>query len=273
MAEKLSGKTVLITGSTDGLGKMIARHLARQNAIVLLHGRNKKKGEEVLAEIVSESGNNRVSYYNGDFSSFEEVTSLSEMILRENKHIDILINNVGIGRGLPSENRQEFSTDGIELRLAVNYLSHVLLTEKLLPALKANSSLIINVASIGQEPIDFKNLMLDSGYDGFIAYKRSKTALIMYTFDLAQRLKEKGINVNAVHPASLMNTNMVLNDWGYSYTTVEQGAEAVESLLFSDKTGSYYDGRSLSKAIAQTYNPEARELLKSVTWKLLEKYI
>lgn len=220
MKATLSNKTVLITGSTDGLGKLVARHIAEQDATVLLHGRNKTKGDSVLNELTKLTGNKKLRYYNGDFRSFIQVIELSEEILKEQDHIDILINNVGIGKG--KDNEREISDDGIELRFEVNYLSHVLLTEKLLPLFKNKTSSIINVASIGQEPMDFKNLMLDTNYDGFLAYRQSKTALIMYTFDLAARLKENGIKVNALHPASLMNTNMVLEDWGYSQTSVDR---------------------------------------------------
>lgn len=271
MKATLSNKTVLITGSTDGLGKLVARHIAEQDAIVLLHGRNQTKGDSVLKELTKLTGNKKLRYYNGDFSSLSQVIELSEKILKNEDHIDILINNVGIGKG--KDNEREMSDDGVELRFEVNYLSHVLLTEKLLPLLKNNISSIINVASIGQEHIDFKNLMLDTNYDGFLAYRQSKTALIMYTFDLAARLKENGIKVNALHPASLMNTNMVLEDWGHSQTSVEQGAEAVENLLFTDTTGVYYDGKKPAKAIPQTYDPKARAFLRIATRELLGKYI
>ncbi len=271
MKAALSNMTILITGSTDGLGKLVARHLAMEHATVLIHGRNREKGDSVLNELTIQTGNNKLRYYNGNFSSLNEVNELSEQILKDHNHIDILINNVGIGKG--QRNTRELSDDGIELRFEVNYLSHVLLSEKLLPLLKEKTSSIINVASVGQEPINFKNLMLDSGYDGFVAYRQSKTALIMYTFDLAGRLKENGIKVNALHPASLMNTNMVMEDWGHSMTTVDQGAEALENLLFPETTGAYYDGKKLSKAIPQTYDPKARANLRVATRGLLEKYI
>jgi NAD(P)-dependent dehydrogenase (short-subunit alcohol dehydrogenase family) len=155
----------------------------------------------------------------------------------------------------------------------VNYLSHVLLTENLLPLLPENTGAVINVASIGQEPIDFSNLMLEKGYEGFFAYKRSKTALIMYTIELANRLKSKGIKINAIHPASLMNTKMVTEEWDYTLTTVEEGAEAVENLLFTKTTGEYFDGKRLSRAIAQVYDQSAREKLMEITMDLLKDFI
>jgi len=270
--DSLSSKTILITGSTDGLGKLVADHLAAQGATVLLHGRNREKGRAVLDELRRKTKSAKLTYYNGDFSSLQEVKALSNEILKSEKHIDVLINNVGIGRGKDT-NRREVSKDGHELRFAVNYLAHVLLTEKLLPLLPPASARIINVASVGQETIDFSNLMLEKKYEGFFAYRQSKTALIMYTFDLAERLMEKGIAVNALHPASLMNTKMVLDEWDYTLTTVEQGAEAVESLLSVATTGEYYDGRRKAKAIAQAYDRKARETLRDLTREILAPYL
>jgi len=269
MKELISGKTILITGATDGLGKLVAKHLVEKGAVVLLHGRNLEKGKTLVNEL-SKVG--EVAYYNADYASFEEVKKMSELILKEQSQIDILINNVGIGKGkFPS--KREVSRDGMELRLAVNYLSHVLLTEKLLSLLPENTGNIINVASIGQEPIDFSNLMLEKDYEGFWAYKRSKTALIMYTVELANRLKSRGIKVNAIHPASLMNTKMVTEEWDYTLTTVDEGAEAVESLLFTDKTGEYFDGKHLSKAISQVYDVNARKKLMEMTMDLLKDFV
>ncbi len=271
MKNNLSGKTVLITGSTDGLGKLIAKHLCTDDANVLLHGRDEAKGNSVKEELELLSGNKKIKYFNADYASFREVKEFGEKILKDVKQIDILINNVGIGKG--KINRRELSKDGIELRFQVNYLSHVLLTEMLLPVLPSNTANIINVASIGQEVIDFKNLMLEKNYDGFFAYRQSKTALIMYTFDLAERLKNRNIKVNAIHPATLMNTKMVLEEWDYTMTSVEQGAEAVENLLLTGSSGQYFDGKKPSKAIPQTYDPEARNALKNITLELLADFL
>lgn len=273
MKNSVSGKTILVTGSTDGLGKLVARHLAEQNATVLLHGRNKEKGKQVLDELITGAGNKNIRYYNGDFASLPDVVQLSEEILKNYGQIDVLINNVGIGSGkVADNNRRRVSNDGIELRFQVNYLSHVLLTEKLLPLLPPGA-VIVNVASIGQEPIDFSNIMLEKNYDGYFAYKQSKTALVMYTFDLAERLKDRNIKVNVLHPASLMNTKMVFEDWSYTLTTVEQGAEATENLIFPDSTGEYYDMKRKARAIAQTYDAKARATLRKWTAEKLASYL
>lgn len=268
----VSGKTILITGSTDGLGKLVARHLAVQDAFVILHGRNREKGKAVMDEIYQHHTDAYLKYCNADFSSLQDVSEFSQKLLVRHEHIDILINNAGIGSGISKGNNRELSREGIELRFAVNYLSHVLLTENILPIMKPGS-VIINVSSAGQSKIDFSDLMLDNNYDGYQAYQRSKTALIMYTFDLAQRLKDMNIKVNAVHPASLMNTKMVTEDWGYTLSTVEKGAEAVENLLEPSRTGTYYDGKKPSKAISQTYDKAARHELWQITQEFLEGFL
>jgi NAD(P)-dependent dehydrogenase (short-subunit alcohol dehydrogenase family) len=271
MKKPVAGKIILITGSTDGLGKLVARNLLEKNATILLHGRNKEKGKMVLEQLKELTGNEKIEYYNADLSSLKEVKQFSETIIKEQEHLDVLINNAGIGRGI--DNKRELSKDGIELRFAVNYLSHVLLTEKLLPIVTPKTGRIINVSSVGQEPVNFDDLMLEKHYDGYYAYKQSKAAQIMYTLDLAERLKDQGIKVNAVHPSSLMNTKMVLDEWGYSLSTVEQGASAVENLIHVDTTGAYYDKILLSKAIPQVYNLKARQTLTLITNDLLKNYL
>lgn len=268
---RLKGKKALVTGSTDGLGKLVASHLAEKDAIVLFHGRNPEKGRLLLKEITVLANNKKLCYYNADFSSLRQVSDMADKLCEEQDRIDILINNAALGSDKKSGNKRELSEDGLELRLAVNYFAQVLLTEKILSRLKPGC-VIINVASVAQAAIDFDNLMLDKEYDGYRAYSQSKTALIMYTIDLAGRLKEEDIKVNAVHPASLMNTNMVIKDWGYTMSTVDEGAAAVENLLSPENSGEYYDGKNLSRAISQVYDPAARKKLHEITMNYLEEY-
>ncbi|MCL5267867.1 MAG: SDR family NAD(P)-dependent oxidoreductase [Bacteroidetes bacterium] len=183
--ENLSQKVILITGSTDGLGKLVAQRLAAKGATLLLHGRSPDKGLATLDEIHRLANNVRAQYYNADLSSLKEVRELGEKIIADQKRLDVLINNAGIGGGPRGNSKRELSKDGIELRFAVNYLSHFLLTYQLLPLLRASApSRIINVSSIGQYPLDFKNLMLEKKYESFRAYRQSKLAQIMFTMDL-----------------------------------------------------------------------------------------
>lgn len=272
----ISKCTVLITGSTDGLGKATAEWFAKEGARVLLHGRNDEKGSKTLKAIKASSGNDKLEYYNGDFSSLRSVSELAGKIISNEKGIDILINNAGIGGGPKSGSRREISEDGFELRLAVNYMAQVLLTRKLLPLIKKDAR-IINVASVGQSELDFDDLDMEKNYEGFLAYARSKLALIMFTFDLASELKEKSIVVNAIHPSTLMKTNMVEDHFGSAQSTVEEGLDAVLNLSTSedleDVTGEFFDGRSRSKALSQAYDKVAREKLMKITEDTLSEFI
>lgn len=266
-------QVILITGSTDGLGKLVASHLADQGATILLHGRNECKGVKVLEDLQNQSGNQSHRYFNADFSSLEQVNGLAGDIIADYKHIDILINNAGIGGGPRTQPQRELSEDGIELRFAVNYLSTYLLTRRLLPVLKKRGTRIVNVSSVGQEHIDFNNVMFEHDYEGLKAYRQSKLAMIMFTFDLADELKDTGVTVNALHPASLMDTKMVMEYFGKAMTSVEEGAKAVEYLALSSEldnvTGQYFDGMKKSKALPQAYDKEARRKLRELSEKLV----
>ena len=201
---------ILVTGSTDGLGKSTARDLAAAGATVLLHGRDPERGEAAVREIREETGNVRLHYYVADFSSLEEVHRLADEITDDHDRLDVLVNNAGIGAGRRGETGHDSSRDGYELRFAVNYLAPFLPTRLLLPLVRrAAPSRIVNVASAGQSPISFDDVMLERGYDGMRAYAQSKLALIMFAFDLAEELEDTSVTANSLHPASLMATKMV----------------------------------------------------------------
>ncbi|MGC8654496.1 MAG: SDR family oxidoreductase [Candidatus Kryptoniota bacterium] len=273
MKSDLNGKTVLITGSTDGLGKIVALRLARRGASVLLHGRNQIKGERVMEEVKSSADTDRVEYYNADFSSLREVKEMADRIIANHSALHLLINNAAVGGGPRGNKRRELSKDGYELRFAVNYLSHFVLTYRLLPIIRrASPSRIINVASIGQHPIDFDDIMLERNFDSYRAYAQSKLAQIMFTIDLAEELKGSGIVVNSIHPATLMNTNMVYEFFGSTMSSVEDGADALEYVATSDETanvtGAYFNRKKKSTAIDQAYDPDARAKLREISFKL-----
>jgi NAD(P)-dependent dehydrogenase (short-subunit alcohol dehydrogenase family) len=142
----------------------------------------------------------------------------------------------------------------------------------LLPLLKDSApARIVNVASAGQSPLDFSNLMLEHGYDAMKAYSQSKLAQVMFTFDLAEHLRDTGVTVNALHPASLMDTKMVQSTFGYTMSTVEEGTEAVVRLAVSQEvegvTGGYFDGTRETRANRQAYDPQVRDRL----WVLSEE--
>jgi NAD(P)-dependent dehydrogenase (short-subunit alcohol dehydrogenase family) len=258
---------ILVTGATDGLGRMVARDLAAEGATVLLHGRSRERAEAAVREIREETGNAKLRYHLADFSSLEEARGLADGIRADNDRLHALVNNAGV-----IARRREESRDGFELTFAVNYLAPFLLTERLLPLLRGSApSRIVNVASAGQSPIDFDDPMMERGYDAMRAYTRSKLAQVTFTFSLAERLSGTGVSVNALHPASLMDTKMVRETFGYSMSGVREGTEAVVRLAVSPElegvTGCYFDGQREARADAQAYGPEARERL----WALSEE--
>jgi NAD(P)-dependent dehydrogenase (short-subunit alcohol dehydrogenase family) len=259
--------TILVTGATDGLGRRVAQELAAKGATVLLHGRSPERLEATLEELRSQTGSEKVNSYLADLFSLAAVRHLAERIFSEHDRLDVLVNNAG----LISPERGE-SEEGYELTFAVNYLSHFLLTRLLLPLLKDSApARIVNVASAGQSPVDFSNLMLERGYDAMKAYSQSKLAQVMFTFELAEHLRDTGVTVNALHPASLMDTKMVQSTFGYTMSTVEEGTQAVVRLAVSPKvegvTGHYFDGRRQARANRQAYNPRVRNRL----WVLSEQ--
>jgi NAD(P)-dependent dehydrogenase (short-subunit alcohol dehydrogenase family) len=269
-------KTILVTGATDGLGRAMARELASKGVTVLIHGRTEARLVETLREIRETTGSDRLRTFRADFSSLEEVRRLGNEILAKEERLDVLINNAGIGSGERGQPREE-SVDGYELRFAVNFLAPFLLTHLLLPLLRRSASArIVNVASAGQAPIEFDDVMLERGYERFRPYRQSKLALIMFTFELAERLRaegELGVTVNALHPASLMNTKMVFESFGYTMSTVEDGVEATLHLAISSEvegvTGRYFDQLREARADDQAYDPEARRRL----WSLSEEIV
>jgi len=263
----LAEATILVTGATDGLGKRVASALAGEGATLLLHGRKRERLQATMEEVSEQTGSEKLRYYLADFSSLDAVHKLAERILSDEDRLEVLINNAGI---IVQERKE--SEDGYELTFAVNYLSHYLLTRLLLPLLEYSSpSRIVNVASAGQSPVDFSNLMLEQGYDAMKAYSQSKLAQVMFTFELAERLADTGVSVNALHPASLMETKMVEETFGYTMSTVEEGADATVHLAASPElegvTGRYFDGKREARADGQAYDVEARQTL----WELSEQ--
>jgi NAD(P)-dependent dehydrogenase (short-subunit alcohol dehydrogenase family) len=265
--DNLAEAKILVTGATDGLGRRVAFELAATGATVLLHGRSRERLEATLGEIRRETGSEKLGSYLADLSSLGEVRALAEQVLAEQDRLDVLVNNAGV---IVEERRE--SEDGYELTFAVNYLAHFLLTRLLLPLLCDSApARVVNVASAGQSPIDFDEVMLERGYGGMKAYTQSKLAQVMFTFELAERLRGSVVTVNALHPASLMETRMVLETFGRSMSTVEEGAEATVRLATSPElegiTGRYFDGTREGRADPQAYDEEARKRL----WALSEE--
>ena len=263
---------VLVTGATDGIGRASALTLAKHGATVLLHGRDPHRLKAVEDEIRAETPGPKVETYLADFSSLAAVRRMADEVIARRERLDVLINNAGIGSGRPVDRQRQLSQDGYELRFAVNYLAHFALTLHLLLLLrKAAPSRIVNVASAGQQRIDFSDVMLERGYSGGRAYAQSKLAMILFTIELAEQLKNQEISVNSLHPGTYLDTGMV-NEAGITpLGTPQSGADAILALATSSQlegvTGEYFDRTRLSRADAQAYDPAARRRL----WELSER--
>lgn len=268
---KMDGKTVLITGSTDGVGRYVATKLAAAGAKVLVHGRDAARAKMLMEEI-KRAGGVEPAFYPADLSSLAETRRLAEAVLADHRRLDVFISNAGIGSQNEGPARQT-SKDGHELRFAVNYLAGFLLARLLLPLLRASApSRIVNVASLGQHPIDFDDVMIVSGYNGSRAYAQSKLSQIMFTIDLAEELKGSGVTVNSLHPATYMNTTMVRAGGITPISTVEQGGEAILHLVTGDdvanKSGLFFNGMHEARANPQVYDAAARKRLRTLSLEL-----
>jgi len=254
-------RVILVTGATDGLGRRVAEKLAAPGVLLLVHGRDRARGQQVVAAIEAAGG--AASFHAVDFASLSAVRRMGQAIAAEHPQIDVLINNAGIAL---STGPRRLSEDGHELTFAVNYLAPFLLTQVLRPSL-GRTSRVINVASAGQRAIDFSDVMLEQGYDGMRAYCQSKLAQIMHAFDLAA----EQITATSLHPSTYMDTTMVRSAGIQPLSSVETGADAVLALVNGPGTaisGRYFDVKREARASAQAYDIEARQKLKRLSLEL-----
>lgn len=262
------GRVALVTGSTDGLGREVARALAARGAHVIVHGRNVERGRELVQEITTQRvGSAR--FFAADFASLAAVRALADSVLKHYPRVHLLVNNAGIR--LADRTERQTSADGYELHFAVNYLSGYLLTELLLPRLRESApSRIVFVASRTQQPIDFANVMLDGNYTSGRGYAQSKLAQIIYAQDLAERVKSSSIVVHAVHPAGVMNTNMMRSIGATPRSTVEQGLASTLQAITTTvaPTGTYFFESTIATPNAQAADTSARRRLRELSQTL-----
>lgn len=266
----LDGKVVLVTGATDGLGRALAADLARAGATLLVHGRDPDRIAATVSEVRAQRPDVQVRSYQADFASLAGVRALAEEVTAAEPRLDVLVNNAGVGAHVPGGGVRQESEDGYELRFAVNYLAGYALTRLLLPLLRASApSRVVNVASIGQQAIDFGDVMLTSGYDGMRAYRQSKLAQILFTFDLAGELERSGVTVNTLHPATFMPTKIVA---GAPISTIAQGVEATMRLITAPAadlgSGRFFNGLQEARANDQAYDATARRQLRELSEQL-----
>lgn len=259
-------RTILITGATDGLGRALAHRLAEDGATLILHGRDRNRLESTADGIRDAHRVPRPRTVLADLAELAQVRRLAADVRAATDRLDVLVSNAGVGGGEPDGRNRRTSLDGYELRFAVNYLAGFLLTAELLPLLRRSApARIVNVASIGQHPIDFDDIMLERGYTGMRAYGQSKLAQIMSGFSVSERVPATEVTVNSLHPATFMPTKMVLAEIGHHIDSLEDGVAATYRLVsdpaLAGTTGRFFDRTRDVRADAQAYDAAAREQL------------
>lgn len=264
-----SGKTVLITGSTDGLGQALARSLAAEGAHVIVHGRNVERGEALVEEI-ARSGVGSASFHAADFASVEAVQAFADTIAAAYPAIDLLVNNAGIA--IPGDQPRRVSADGHELQFAVNYLAGWVLVNRLRPNLAAAApSRVVNVSSVAANPIDFDDVMLERPGAQARGYGQSKLAQVTMTAALAPAFAGQGITMISLHPATMMDTGMVQDLGLPARATVEEGRDHVLGLIAAPdlEPGAFYiGGRAVPPNNPQAHDPAAQRQLVELSTRL-----
>lgn len=265
-------RTILITGSTDGLGRGVALRAAQAGDRVILHGRSRERVEAARQLVESVSGV-RPDGVVGDFADLHQVASVADQVAVLTDSIDVLISNAGIGTGYPEGRQRSESADGYELRWAVNYLAPFLLTLRLLPLVRSSQGKrVVLVASDGQAPIDFDNLMLTHDYSGEQAYCQSKLALVAFGFSLAERVPD--VTVTSMHPGSFMATKIVVDDGAAVVDDLDGGIDALYRLAlapeFDGVTSQYFERNRRARALDPAYDPAMRAQLWEVSTALVQ---
>lgn len=232
-------KTILITGSTDGIGKLTAIKLAKEGHIVYLHGRNADKLKEVTKEVKAASANENIYGFVADFTNLNAVVAMADEVKSKLSVLDVLINNAGIFKA-----EAEITAEGFDIRFAVNYFAPFIFTNALLPLLKnSTNSRIINLSSAAQAPVSLEALEGKSKLSAQTAYAQSKLAITMWSFHLAENLKSS--IVIAVNPGSLLNTKMVKEAYGQHWSEADKGVDILFEFAVAEKhdnnSGKYFD--------------------------------
>ena len=232
-------KTILITGSTDGIGKLTALKLAKDGHEIYLHGRNEGKLEAVISEIKTASNNDNVNGFVADFSDLSAVKKMAQQINQDLSKLDVLINNAGVYKSRVAKTK-----DGFDIRFSVNFLAPYLLTGEIMPLLKkGNDSRIINLSSAAQAPVSLEALEGNQSIAEMEGYSQSKLALTMWSMYLAET--ESDITTIPVNPGSLLNTNMVKEGWGFHRSSADKGRDILYDLAVAEKygntSGKYFD--------------------------------
>jgi len=276
----MQGKTVLITGADGGIGRETTKALAKKGASIIMACIDLNDAKPLYEDIIEESGNKKIEMMQVDLASLSSIREFTKQFSKRYQQLNVLINNAGVYCAKRGETK-----DGFEKTMGINYLGPFLLTNLLLPLLKKTpEARIVNVSSNAyfQGKIDFNNLHLKKRYQGFKAYSASKLAIVLFTLELAERLKDTGITVNALHPGHTATDiwNMWPGTWYQELLfkiirrlakSPEEAAKTSIYVASSDElkgiTGTYFDNKN-PKALS----PKCNDVhLRKGLWELSEK--
>jgi NAD(P)-dependent dehydrogenase (short-subunit alcohol dehydrogenase family) len=268
-AAHFEGKTVLVTGSTDGIGLQTALELSQRGGKVILHGRSEERLNAAMIHL-RRHGANMAGAVIGDFANFASVRSMAEEIRSSFPSLSVLVNNAGVFM-----NEHVLTQDGYESTWQVNHLSMMLLTEQLLRVLKENTpARIVNVSSIAHTRggMDFRNLNGEVTYDAYGAYAQSKLANVLFTYELAAKLHGSGITVNCLHPG-VIGTKLLMEGFGIDGASVADGAATSVYLAaaaeVADISGKYFVRKKQTPSSPTSYDLELMRKL----WEISEAQI
>lgn len=270
-------KIILITGSTDGIGKLAAIKLAHDGHHIYIHGRNAEKLKAVISKIKSATGNVNIHGYQADFSDLNAVKNMANQMNKDLNHLDILINNAGVFNSKTASNKE-----GLDMRLTVNYLAPYLLTHTILPLLrKGKKPRIINLSSAAQATVDLEVLEGNRQITEQQSYAQSKLALTMWSFFMAKQ--ESEIVIIPVNPGSLLNTKMVKEAFGRFWSSPEKGAnilyELASNTKYQEQSGKYFDNDkgqeigTFGPAHKDAYDEVKIDQLLDATKSIMNNYI
>jgi NAD(P)-dependent dehydrogenase (short-subunit alcohol dehydrogenase family) len=267
----MSGTQILVTGSTDGIGRQTAIDLARLGADVVVHGRTREKAEETAAALGAALQRAPLLAVAGDLSSLNAVRALAADVLARAPRLSVVIHNAGV-----LEKQRHVTADGHELTFAVNHLAPFLLTHLLLDRLKERApSRIVNVSSglHGSGHIDFDDLQMSRGFDGVSAYSASKLANVLFTNELARRLGSTDVGVYALHPG-VISTKLLHRGFGTGGGSVEEGARtsvfAATDPSLAGRTALYLANARVATSAAIARDPEIMRRLYDESCRLTE---
>ncbi|USD37550.1 SDR family NAD(P)-dependent oxidoreductase [Ferrimonas sp. SCSIO 43195] len=256
-------KTILITGSTDGIGLETAKQLLQMGHRVILHGRSLQKLQRVQKQLAPLCGGNAVEGMIADLSSLADVDAFATRLVQQLDHLDVLINNAGV-YDVPTR----LTADGFDIRFAVNTLAPYRLTQRLRPLL-GNTGRVVNLSSAAQAPVDLSALTQGTPLSASAAYAQSKLALTMWSRQLGQALQHQGPMVVAVNPASMLGSKMVKDAFGVDGGDLSIGADILCRAALADEFAAA-GGRYFDNDIGRFADPHADALNPQKCAELVE---